>query len=109
VQERFLLQQHKYYYLINLVYALVLYLVDPFAVVYAWLAPAAILWNAGSSIVSLSHREGSSHNDWILALLVWGEGYHTSHHQSPSRSRFGRFDVGGWLIEKILAPQDSNV
>lgn len=100
LRDKFYSWQHKYYYEINLSYALILFAIDPFALVYAWLVPAMILWNAGSSIVSLSHRNGQVHSDLILALLVWGEGYHIRHHDKPNDVRFGKWDLGGWLIQK---------
>lgn len=91
--------QHKFYFEINFIYAAILFIIDPFAVIYAWLVPAALLWNGGSSIVSISHRNGIVHTDFILALLVWGEGYHVKHHSSPQSSRFGKYDIGGILID----------
>jgi stearoyl-CoA desaturase (delta-9 desaturase) len=100
LRDKFYNWQHKYYYEINLVYAAILFAIDPFAVVYAWLVPAMVLWNGGSSVVSISHRDGSTHSDLILALLVWGEGYHVEHHDRPASSRFGKWDLGGWLIER---------
>lgn len=101
-RDEVLVFQHKYYFQIIAGFLLMLYLIDPFAVVYAGLAPAAILWNAGSLIVSTSHRNGKAHNDLIFAFLVWGEGNHLNHHLNPSDSRFGKLDVGGWLIEKLF-------
>lgn len=101
LRDKFYQFQHQYYFEINLVYAVILYLIDPFAVVYAWLVPAAILWNAGSSIVSISHRNKKVNNDISLALLVWGEGYHKTHHDHAGWSRFGKWDLGGVLIELI--------
>ena len=98
VRDEFYINQQKYYFHINLVYGLVLYSIDPLLVVYAWLAPAAILWNMGSSIVSISHRYGRAHDDLSLALLVWGEGYHKVHHDFPMKNRFGKFDLGGIII-----------
>jgi len=76
-------------------------MIDPFALVYAWLVPAMILWNAGSSIVSISHRNEKIHNDIILALMVWGEGYHATHHADSNKNRFGKFDLGGFLIKLL--------
>ena len=101
LRENIYLIQHKYYLEINIIYGLVLFMIDPFAVVYAWLVPAMILWNAGSSIVSLSHRDGYPHSDITLSLLVWGEGYHDNHHKVANSKRFGKFDLGGILIEFI--------
>lgn len=90
--------QHQHYFTINIIYAVILYLIDPFALIYAWLVPSMILWNAGSIIVSTSHRGGTSHNDLIFALTVWGEGYHTNHHDDARASRFGKYDLGGVII-----------
>jgi len=99
LKRKFYIMQHKYYYEVNIVYALLLLYIDPFAVVYAWLVPAMLLWNAGSSIISISHRKGIAHNDTILAFSVWGEGYHKNHHDHPSNFRFGQYDLGGILIK----------
>lgn len=101
LRDEFYVFQHKFYFEINLVYALVLYMIDPFAVVYAWLFPAMLLWNGGSSIVSISHRNGLPHNDLSLALLVWGEGYHKNHHDNAGLNQFGKYDLGGFLIKII--------
>lgn len=112
-RNKFLIYQHKYYFFISLAYATVLYAIDPFAVVYAWLAPACILWNAGSSIVTISHLFGTkdhdtrdhSKNNWLLGLLVWGEGWHNNHHNSPSSPFYGekwwQIDIGGYLIKLL--------
>lgn len=102
IRDKFLVFQHRYYFQIVLFYLFLLYLIDPFAVIYAGLAPAAILWNCGSLIVSFSHRGGVPHNDIALALLVWGEGNHLSHHQRPQDFKFGRIDFAGWLIERLI-------
>ena len=100
LNEKFYVFQHKFYFEINLIYALFLFLIDPFAIVYAWLVPAALLWNGGSLIVSTSHRDKGPHNDLILALSTWGEGYHKNHHDNVKLSKFGKFDLGGFLIEQ---------
>tara|TARA_R110000782_G_scaffold50549_7_gene109517 strand:+ start:200 stop:772 length:573 start_codon:yes stop_codon:yes gene_type:complete len=97
---KFYVWQHKHYMDICVVYGVVLYCIDPMAVVYAWLVPAAVLWNGGSLIVSTSHRNGSQHNDLIFAITTWGEGYHATHHDYPNEYRFGKWDLGGYLIEK---------
>jgi stearoyl-CoA desaturase (delta-9 desaturase) len=113
VKTPFYLFQHRYYFQINFVYALALWFIDPFALIYAWLVPSCILWNAGSSIVTLSHLFGANphglkchaRNNWLLALTVWGEGWHNNHHAHPAEPVFGRFlDLGGSLI-CLMDPQ----
>ena len=93
--------QHKYYFEINFVWAFIVVILfqDFYALVYAWLAPAAILWTFTSCIITISHRNKFIHNDIILSLLVWGEGYHHNHHRNPEKYRFGKYDVSGKLIE----------
>ena len=101
--------QHKYYFLIGGVYGLALYLIDPFLVVAGWLAPSAILWNGGSFVVTLGHlgkktaqTKDYSRNDWLLALLVWGEGWHNNHHAIPNSASFSKYwwqwDPGYYVI-----------
>ncbi len=102
--------QHKYYFVICGVYAGFLYFMDPFAIIYAFLAPACILWNAAALIVTWSHLHGekphsmsaNARNSWLLGLLVWGEGWHNNHHhraQSPYfAEKLWQIDVGGYLI-----------
>lgn len=100
MKKKFYTLQHKYYFEINIVYGLILFSIDPFAVVYAWLFPAMLLWNGGSLIVSTSHRKGGRHNDLLFAITTWGEGYHDTHHVDPRLARFGKWDLGGFLIEQ---------
>ena len=101
--------QHKYYFLIVGGYGLILYLIDPFLIIAAWLAPSAILWNGGSAIVTLAHfgeknsqTKDYSRNDWFLALLVWGEGWHNNHHALPNSPSFSKhwwqWDPGYYII-----------
>lgn len=103
VRQDFYVKQHKYYFEYAILWGVLMVILfqDPNALIYAWLAPAAILWNAGSTIVSVSHRHGSIYNDTIFGILVWGEGYHRNHHDNPGSPRFGKFDLGGILIRFI--------
>ncbi len=113
IKQKFYVLQHRYYFLINLVYALGVALIDPWALVYAWLAPACILWNAGSSIVTLSHTFGKNphglqnyaRNQFLLGFLVWGEGWHNNHHANASTKKFGehvwQIDVGYYYIWSV--------
>lgn len=46
-----------------------------------------------------------SRNNWIVAILTWGEGWHNNHHQKPVRARHGlkwyQFDAG-WIFIRIM-------
>jgi fatty-acid desaturase len=101
---------HRYYWGIHLMYASTLFLIDPKAVIYAHLLPACFLWQAGSGLNTMGHLFGyrnyktrdHSRNNFLLAFLMWGEGWHNNHHAYPRRKYFGlkwyEFDLSGCFI-----------
>ena len=105
---------HHHYFLINFGYSVFLFFLDPFAVIYAHLFPAALLWNSGSAVNTVGHLFGyrnfqtsdSSKNSLILALLTWGEGWHNNHHYQSQKYYFGtkwyEVDVAGALISLLI-------
>lgn len=111
---------HRHYLFINFFYVLVLAIFDPFAVVYAYLFPACVLWNSGSLINSVGHMFGyknfptqdEGRNNIFLAFLNWGEGWHNNHHRYPKRAYFGyrwfEIDIAGILI-KIIRKREFHV
>jgi stearoyl-CoA desaturase (delta-9 desaturase) len=44
-------------------------------------------------------------NNWLVALLVFGEGWHNNHHAFPASARHGlgrrEFDVSWWVIRAL--------
>ena len=56
-----------------------------------------------------------SRNNWWVALLTFGEGWHNNHHAHPVSARHGLawYEIdpnfwGIWLLQKLgLAPEDS--
>lgn len=117
LRSKFQLFVHKNYFLIHLFIILFWLSIDPMLLVAAYLAPAALLWNMGSFINTLTHMTGyknfntkdSSTNILWLGYLMWGEGWHNNHHAHPSSSSFKRkwweLDVGGVFI-KLLDKSD---
>jgi len=105
------LQQH--YIAIHLVVLCAWFAIDPMLMLCCYLTPAAILWNAGSFINTLTHMVGyrnhntrdDSTNIWWLGYLMWGEGWHNNHHNRPTSAKFGEkwweFDLGGWFIDRL--------
>jgi stearoyl-CoA desaturase (delta-9 desaturase) len=111
VHQRF----HKYYWLIHALYALVLLLIDPFAIVYAYLVPSLILWHVMSALGTFAHtplfgkqpidQNNKSTNIWFLGYFAFGEGWHNNHHAVASDYKFGKekwqWDLSAWIIDKI--------
>jgi stearoyl-CoA desaturase (delta-9 desaturase) len=65
--------------------------------VWGFVVSTVLLYHATYTINSLSHRFGSqrfdtgddSRNNWLLALLTLGEGWHNNHHHYPASARQG--------------------
>ena len=107
---------HTYYWIIHLVYATILFSIDPFAIVYAYLFPALLLWHIMTAISTFSHfpkfgkqpfvTNDKSTNIWIIGLLAFGEGWHNNHHKYPNSPKFGgnswwEFDFSYRVIKLI--------
>jgi stearoyl-CoA desaturase (delta-9 desaturase) len=68
-------------------------------VVWGFCIPTIILFNLTATINSLDHMFGQqryatgdqSRNNWILAILTMGEGWHNNHHHYPIAARNGFF------------------
>lgn len=113
LRDSFHVSMHKYYWAVHAVYAVILFAIDPFALVYAWLVPSMILWHAGSGVNTLGHAWGwqdhaskdTSTNHPVLGILMWGEGWHNNHHAFPADYRFGQkwwqLDVTRYVIDLI--------
>lgn len=113
VKDRFHIILHKYYFFIHLIILGLLLIINPLLAVSCYLAPAAILWNAGSFINTLTHMIGyrntetkdNSKNIYTLGYLMWGEGWHNNHHCEPSNANFQKkwweFDMGYMFIRLL--------
>jgi stearoyl-CoA desaturase (delta-9 desaturase) len=113
-KEPFQLFFHKYYWFVIATYVFILYLISPFAVVYAYLFPVMFSWAMSAGIVNtLCHMIGyrntatkdqSSNIRWT-SWITNGESYHNNHHARPSSPNFGsetEYDIGYSFI-KLLA------
>jgi len=117
--DRWLLFLEKNYTLINILFLALL-----FTVGYLWdgwrEACSFLVWGGFLRIIyvlnctwlvnSAAHLWGyrrfdtpdDSRNNWFVALLTWGEGWHNNHHAHPRCARmgltFGEFDITYWII-----------
>lgn len=113
LRSNFHLFMHNWYYGIHIVYALLLYSIDPFAVIYAHLVPSFLIFHAGGLINNWGHTWGwqdhtgkdTSRNNPILGYLVFGEGWHNNHHANPAAwnfsERWWQLDLGALIIKGV--------
>jgi len=86
----------------------------PQMLVWAWFIATVVLWHATFMVNSVCHLWGSrpfdaddtSTNNWLVAILALGEGWHNNHHKFAYSARHGlewwQFDLT-WLLLRGMA------
>jgi stearoyl-CoA desaturase (delta-9 desaturase) len=91
---------NKYHLFPPITLAVVLFLIGGWsALVWGFFIRTVMLWHGSFTINSLSHVFGrrryatadTSRNNWLLALLTLGEGWHNNHHHYMASARQGFF------------------
>lgn len=114
-------KQHDYYWYIHALWAGLLALIDPFALVYAYLFPAVVLYHIMAALGTVVHcgkfgyknKEGrdDSHNVPFLGWFAFGEGWHNNHHNDAGNYRFGKekgeVDLTARLINLIRTDKEN--
>ena len=100
---------HLRYLPLALAWPALLLALDPLAPLFLWAVPVAATLLSGSLTNYVCHKWGrrphetsdDSRNNWVIALLYWGEGWHNNHHARPGKASFSeawwQVDVGGWV------------
>lgn len=118
VTDKFQQFLHRYYFVINIFYSFVLFLIGGFyLVIFFHLTPVAITAIMSNIVNYVGHKPqwvGSyrshklfdqSSNNWLWAIPSWGESWHNNHHRFPRRSYFGdqwyEIDISGLIIKLI--------
>ncbi len=105
---------NKHHYIPVAIYAAVLYATGGmWAFVWGFLVSTVLLWHGTFTINSLSHVFGSrrykttddSKNNWVLALVTMGEGWHNNHHYYQSTANQGFYwweiDLSFYIIKMM--------
>jgi stearoyl-CoA desaturase (delta-9 desaturase) len=91
---------NRFYLLPPVLLAVVLFLIGGFPVlVWGFFVSTVLLWHGTFTINSLSHVFGrrrykttdTSRNNWLLALVTCGEGWHNNHHYHQNTANQGWF------------------
>ena len=104
----------RLYVLPIIVSAVILFLIGGWPlVVWGVFARVVVGWHTTWFVNSLSHLYGNrphstndaSTNNWFVAILTFGEGWHNNHHAFPASARHGtewhQFDLN-WITIRIL-------
>jgi stearoyl-CoA desaturase (delta-9 desaturase) len=83
--------------------------------VWGFFVSTVVLFHCTVTINSLAHRWGTrrfatrdnSRNNWLLALITFGEGWHNNHHHFPGSARQGfrwwEYDVTYYVLRAMAA------
>ena len=83
--------------------------------IWGFFVSTVLLFHATVTINSLAHRFGTrrydtadnSRNNWLLALITFGEGWHNNHHHFPGAARQGfrwwEFDLTYYVLRALAA------
>jgi len=108
--QRFL---HRNYLMINLIYCVILALIDPIYIIFVYAIPACLCLHSTSAIIVIAHKHGyrshdikdQSRNSWIANLITLGEGWHNNHHAKPwnwnNQEKWWEFDIPAVVIRVI--------
>ena len=114
LKDRFHVLLAKYYYVPLVISAFVLYAIGGWSMVlWGVFVRVVVGWHTTWFVNSLAHLFGKrpfatdddSTNNWFVALLTFGEGWHNNHHAFPTSARHGlkwyQFDMN-WLTISLF-------
>tara|TARA_Y100000287_G_scaffold78949_1_gene62523 strand:- start:551 stop:1255 length:705 start_codon:yes stop_codon:yes gene_type:complete len=94
--------QHKHYTKIILIGLILCTLINPMLTIYAMLFPAALTLFFGTLVLSWAHKDYKPRTVLWLALLTFGDAFHDIHHDYPNKYRLHKYDLIGWIIERVF-------
>lgn len=118
VTDKFQQFLHRYYFLINIAYSLILFMIGGFyLMVFLHWTPAMITAIMSNVVNYVGHKPNwfgsyrnynlndQSANNWLWAIPSWGEAWHNNHHRFPKdytfRKKWYEFDISGIIIKLL--------
>lgn len=93
---------HRYGKYIHLTYAAIfLALGINYFIVFVF-APFVLAWISFGLLNYFAHKDGQPENVLWLNLFAPGEAWHETHHKKPMATKLHKFDIAGFIIERIL-------
>ena len=118
IRNKDVMNTHNYFFAYILAYNLLLALIDPWLIIYAYLVPASLCvwatgafntWGHGKGLTFLGYRTFETNNKAVnhhlVNLITFGEGWHNNHHKYPGRyyqgEKWWEWDLNAWIIRLI--------
>jgi fatty-acid desaturase len=113
IRKKFYVHTHQYHWAYSMLFGFIMYLLDPMAVLYAYILPSFFANIMSRLVNSVNHLYGyrnyqtndNSRNHWFTGYFGAGEGWHNNHHHAPANPKFGKnwweFDLA-WLLIQLV-------
>lgn len=101
-RDRDILFFQKYYYGIILLSIVPILLISPLWLILIYSIPQILTLNSTSAINVLTHISGKVKDSPVLGALIFGEGWHATHHEHPLMYKLHKYDIAGLTIEHVL-------
>jgi fatty-acid desaturase len=104
---------NRFYMLLIVSWAVILFLIDPWLAYFFYIVPAAVTQLLHNSFIYFGHLEHEKHiedkddsqNQWFYGIFLWGEGWHSNHHNNPRYWNFSnkwwQLDLTSWVIRLV--------
>tara|TARA_B100000902_G_C27261653_1_gene891142 strand:- start:928 stop:1632 length:705 start_codon:yes stop_codon:yes gene_type:complete len=102
MRDNFYKWQHKHYIKIISIGLILCTLINPMLTIYAMLFPAALTLFFGTLVLSWAHKDYKPRTVLWLALVTFGDAFHDIHHDYPNKYRLHKYDLIGWIIERVF-------
>jgi len=99
----------EYYYSIIFLSLIVLVAINPLLLIVLYSIPQILTLNATSAINVLTHITGEVKDSPTLGALIYGEGWHATHHKHPLLPRLHKYDIAGLTIQYLLAEKNYEI
>ena len=113
VQDPLIIFLHRHYFKVIFFYVIILLLINPWLVIFAYAMPATGCLNGVAAVTVIGHIHGytnhqvndSAKNSWIANIMSLGEGWHNNHHARPYQWKQGEkwweIDPPSWFIKMV--------
>ena len=109
IKNKAVMNAHYYFFAYIIAYNVILAMIDPWLVLYAYLVPASLCvwatgafntWGHGKGLPQLGYRtwntQDKSVNHHLVNLITFGEGWHNNHHHNPKDWHQGGYNWWEW-------------
>jgi len=99
---------HKHHFKILMAHWVISYMIHPYFFIAYALIPFIFAKIGFGLLNTLGHKDKGGTNVPWLNLFIAGEGYHQAHHNDSKRIRLNRWDLSGWLAEKLFVNESDS-